>query len=77
MNPWQLPGDVIPGLGHILERIYGRAGLRAVGHRLVVTRTGDVFVVRSGRVTAIALVRRSVLAKPGALQAAIRLSALG
>ena len=24
MNPWQLPGDVIPGLGHILERIYGR-----------------------------------------------------
>jgi hypothetical protein len=67
------PGASLPAL----ERTYGRAALRAVGHRLLVTPKGDVFVVRSARVTAIALVRRSVLAKPGALQAAIRLSALG
>src|SRR5579862_3364239 len=24
MNPWQVRGDVLPGLGHILERIHGR-----------------------------------------------------
>src|SRR6516225_1683832 len=24
MNPWQVPGDVLPGLGHIFERVYGR-----------------------------------------------------
>jgi hypothetical protein len=60
-----------------LQHRYGRVELRAVGNRLLVTPTGDVFVVRSGRVTAVALVRRSVLAKPGALQAAIRLAALG
>ena len=53
-----------------LQRRYGRAGLRAVGSRLLVTPGGQVFIVRSGRVTAVALVARSVLAKPGALQAA-------
>jgi hypothetical protein len=36
-----------------------------------------VFILRSGRVTGVALVSRSVLAKPGALQAAVRLAALG
>src|ERR1700730_18030596 len=25
MNPWQVPGDVLPGLGRILERVRGRA----------------------------------------------------
>jgi hypothetical protein len=60
-----------------LEHRYGPAPLRAVGHRLLVTGTGEVFVVRSGRVTAVGLAKRSVLAKPGALQAAIRLAALG
>jgi hypothetical protein len=71
-------GGVGPGasLGS-LEHRYGRAALRSVGRRLLVTPTGDVFVVGSGRVTAVGLVRRSVLAKPGALQAAIRLAALG
>jgi hypothetical protein len=59
-----------------LERRYGRTGLRAVGSRLLVTPTGRVFIVRSGRVMAVALVGRSVLAKPGALQAAVRLAAL-
>src|SRR5271169_5591101 len=24
MNPWQVPGDVLPGLGHIPERVHGR-----------------------------------------------------
>src|SRR5882672_6061605 len=24
MNPWQVPGDLLPGLGRILERVYGR-----------------------------------------------------
>jgi hypothetical protein len=24
MNPWQVPGDVLPGLGRILERLYFR-----------------------------------------------------
>ena len=60
-----------------LHRRYGLTGLRAVGSRLLVTPSGQVFTVRSGRVTAVALVGRSVLAKPGALQAAVRLAALG
>ena len=24
MNPWQVPGDVLPGLGHVRERVHGR-----------------------------------------------------
>jgi hypothetical protein len=24
MNPWRLPGNILPGLGRILERVYGR-----------------------------------------------------
>jgi hypothetical protein len=60
-----------------LHRRYGLTGLRAVGSRLFVTPGGQLFVLRSGRVTAVALVSRSVLAKPGALQAAARLAALG
>ena len=60
-----------------LHRRYGLTGLRAVGSRLLVTPGGQVFIVRSGRVTAVALIGRSVLAKPGALQAAARLAALG
>lgn len=60
-----------------LQRRYGPTGLRTVGSRLFVTPSGQSFIVRSGRVTAVALVRRSVLAKPGALQAAVRLAALG
>src|ERR1700693_5468263 len=24
MNPWQVPGDVLPGLGRLLERVHGR-----------------------------------------------------
>src|ERR1700694_4346335 len=24
MNPWQVPGDVLPGLGRILERVHDR-----------------------------------------------------
>src|SRR5712675_196846 len=24
MNPWQVPGDVLPGLSHVLERVHGR-----------------------------------------------------
>jgi hypothetical protein len=59
-----------------LHRRYGLTGLRAVGSRLLVTSGGQVFILRSGRVTAVALVRRSVLAKPGALKAAVRLAAL-
>jgi hypothetical protein len=48
-----------------------------VGRRLFVTPSGQVFIARSGRVTAVALIGRSVLAKRGALQAAVRLAALG
>jgi hypothetical protein len=60
-----------------LQRRFARAGLRAVGRRLFVTPSGQVFIARSGRVTAVALIGRSVLAKRGALQAAVRLAALG
>jgi hypothetical protein len=60
-----------------LQRRYGPAGLRAVASGLLVTPAGHVFGVRSARVTVVALIRRSVLAKPGALQAAERLAALG
>ena len=71
-------GGIGPGASvTALEHSFGRPALRAAGNRLLVTPTGDVFVVRSGRVTAVALVGRSVLAKPGALQAAVRLAALG
>lgn len=71
-------GGVGPGASlSTLERRYSGAPLRTVGSRFLVTSTGDVFVVGSGRVTAVALVKRSVLAKPGALQAALRLAALG
>jgi len=24
MDPWEVPGDVLPGLGSILERVHGR-----------------------------------------------------
>jgi hypothetical protein len=24
MNPWQVSGDILPGLGRILERVHGR-----------------------------------------------------
>jgi hypothetical protein len=57
------PGASLPSL----QNRYGRAVLRAVGRRLLVTPTGDVFVVRFGHVTAVGLVGRSVLSKPGAL----------
>jgi hypothetical protein len=67
------PGTSLPSL----RRRYGPAGLRAVASGLLVTPAGQVFGVRSGRVTAVALIRQSVLAKPGALQAAERLAALG
>jgi hypothetical protein len=61
-----------------LQRRYGPSGLRVVSRsRLLVTPAGQVFIVRSGRVTAVALIRQSLLAKPGALQAAVRLAALG
>ena len=71
-------GGIGPGASLArVDQIFARAGLRAVGNRLLVTATGDVFVIRSGRVTAVGLARRSVLAKPGALRAAIRLAALG
>jgi hypothetical protein len=59
-----------------LERRYGSTGLRAVGSRLLVAPGGVVFVLRSGRVSAVALVTPSVLARPGALPAAVRLAAL-
>ncbi len=59
-----------------LERRYGTGALRTVGRRLRVTSTGQVFVVRSGRVVAVALAARRVLVKPGALQAAVRLAAV-
>ena len=59
-----------------LHRRYGITGLRALGSRLLVTPGGQLFVIRSRRVTAVALVGRSVLAKPGA-SAAARLAALG
>jgi hypothetical protein len=71
-------GGIAPGASRSsLERRYGRAGLRAVGTRVLVTPAGQGFIVRSGRVTAVALISRSVLAKPGALHAALRLAALG
>ncbi len=60
-----------------LRRRYARTRLRALGSRLLVTPTGQLFVVRSGHVTAVALIGKSVLAKPGAPQAAVRLAALG
>ena len=66
------PGASLPNL----HRRYGPR-LRAVGSRLLVTPAGQVFIVRSRRVAAVALIGRSVLAKPGALQAAVRLAALG
>jgi len=66
------PGASLPSL----QRRYGAAGLRAVTSRLLVTPAGQVFSVRSGHVTAVALIRQSVLAKPGALQVAARLAAL-
>ena len=71
-------GGIRPGsaLADLQRRSVG-AQLRAVGRRLLVTPAGQVFIVRAGRVSAVALVRRSVLAKPGALQAAVRLAALG
>ena len=67
------PGASLPSL----RRRYGRAAIRAFGTRLLITRAGDVFMVRSGRVTAVGLISRSALAKPGAPQAAIRLAAFG
>lgn len=60
-----------------LQRRFASAGLRALGSRLQVTPAGQVFIIRGGRVTAVALIRRSLLAKPGAVQAATRLAALG
>ena len=70
--------DIDPGasLASVL-RHFGRATLRTVGSRLLVSADGHVFVVRAGRVTAVGLIARSVLAKPGALQAAVRLAGLG
>ncbi len=76
------PGYRLDGIGpgtpsrSLLDQ-YGHRGLRAIGTRLRATASGQVFIVRSGRVTAVALVARSVLAKPGALQAAVRLASLG
>ena len=71
-------GGIGPGASlRNLHRRYGRASLRAVGSRLLVTPAGQVFIVRSRRVAAVALIGRSVLAKPGALKAAVRLAALG
>jgi hypothetical protein len=70
-------GGIGPGASLAsLERKYGRGALSPLGKRLLVTASGDVFVVRSGRVTAVGLVGQSVLAKPGALPAAIRLARL-
>ena len=60
-----------------LQRRYGRGALRAVGNRLLVTPAGQMFIVRSGHVTAVALIGRSVQAKRGALRAAVKLAALG
>jgi hypothetical protein len=74
---YQLSG-IGPGASlRSLQRRFAHAGLRAVGRRLFVTPSGQVFIARSGRVTAVALIGRSVLAKRGALQAAVRLAALG
>jgi hypothetical protein len=71
-------GGIGPGASLVsLERRYGRAALRAVGSRLLVGPADQVFIIRSGNVSAVGLVGRSVLAKPGALQAAVRLAALG
>jgi hypothetical protein len=60
-----------------LQRRYGRGALQTVGNRLLVTPAGQMFIVRSGHVTAVALVGRSELAKRGALHAAVKLAALG
>jgi hypothetical protein len=71
-------GGIGPGASlYSLQHRYGRAGLRAVASRVLATPPGRIFIVASGRVTAVALARRSVLAKPGALHAAVRLAALG
>jgi hypothetical protein len=68
-------GGIGPGASlRTLERRYGTVALRTVGRRLRVTSTGQVFIVRSGRVAAVGLAARRVLAKPGALQVAIRLA---
>jgi hypothetical protein len=70
-------GGIGPGASLVsLQHRFGATALQAVGKRVLVTSSGDVFVVRAGRVTAVGLVRRSVLTKPGALQAAIRLADL-
>jgi hypothetical protein len=76
------PGYRLDGIGpgasvSSLVRHYAHGALRPVGSRLLVTADGRVFMVRSGRVTAVGLVAGSVLAKPGALPAAIRLAGLG
>jgi hypothetical protein len=60
-----------------LQRRYGPRALRKLGRRLLVTPAGQVFITGSGRVAAVALVAQRVLAKPGALQAAVRESGLG
>jgi hypothetical protein len=71
-------GGIGPGASlHSLERRYGRGALRAIGRRLLLTPAGEVFIVRSGRVTAVALAGWPVLSKPGGLRAAVRLAALG
>lgn len=68
-------GGIGPGASlRTLERRYGTVALRTVGRRLRVTSTGQVFIVRSGRVAAVGLAARRVLAKPGALQVAVRLA---
>jgi hypothetical protein len=74
------PGYRLDGIGPgsslaSLQRRYGLTGLRAAGS-LLFTPGGQVFIARSGRVTAVALVSRRVLTKPGALQAAAGLAAL-
>ena len=68
-------GYRLDGIGPGSSRPASRADTAAPGYersgsRLLVTPGGQVFIVRSGRVTAVALIGRSVLAKPGALQAA-------
>ena len=71
-------GGIGPGASlRSLHRRYARAGLRALGRRLLVTADRQVFIVRSRRVAAVALITRPMLAQPGALQAAVRLAALG
>lgn len=74
----QLAGPPLMGLGAELDPYDtvspSQIALRTVGRRLRVTSTGQVFIVRSGRVAAVGLAARRVLAKPGALQAAVRLA---